>query len=77
MNAGGIYPTWISIQNEPDWNTNGHPVCLFRASEEFECAGYYKAFDTVYDTLRAPDTKLERIPEVCASNIAFQVPKTS
>jgi hypothetical protein len=36
-------------------------VCIFRPSEDFFYPGYYRAFDIVYDTLRAA---LERMPEM-------------
>jgi hypothetical protein len=57
----GVVPTWISIQNEPDWNTNFHPVCIFKPSEDFFRPSYYKAFDAVYDVLNA---NLARAPEM-------------
>lgn len=57
----GVVPTWISIQNEPDWNTNYHPVCIFNPSEDFFRAGYYKAFDMVYDKLHQD---FKRVPQM-------------
>lgn len=47
----GIKPRWISIQNEPDYNTDSHDTCVFKESETYEYPSYYRAFDTVYDTL--------------------------
>jgi len=53
-NAHGIYPDYISIQNEPDWAASWE-TCLFRPSETVDAkdtiAGYNKALDAVYDTL--------------------------
>lgn len=57
----GVVPTWISIQNEPDWNTKYHPVCIFSPSEDFFKAGYYKAFDVVYDKLHK---EMKRVPQM-------------
>lgn len=50
-----------SIQNEPDWNTKDHPVCIFAPAEDYETPGYYRAFDVVYDTLFSA---LRRMPEM-------------
>lgn len=54
-NANGIYPAYISIQNEPEWKTS-YESCLLKPSETVTAtdtiAGYNKALDAVYDTLR-------------------------
>lgn len=42
--ARGVEPTWISIQNEPDYNTTAHDTCVFDASESFYRPGYYTAY---------------------------------
>ncbi len=52
--ANGVYPTYISIQNEPDYKATWES-CLLRPSEVVNAtdtiAGYNKALDAVYDTL--------------------------
>ena len=53
-NANGIYPTYISIQNEPDYKATWES-CLLRPSEVISAtdtiAGYNKALNAVYDTV--------------------------
>lgn len=53
-NAAGIQPTYISIQNEPDWKAS-YESCLLKPSETINStdtiAGYNKALDAVYDTV--------------------------
>ena len=53
-NANGVYPTYISIQNEPDFKATWES-CLLRPSETVNSAdtiaGYNKALDAVYDTI--------------------------
>lgn len=39
----GVNADWISHQNEPDYNTEYHPVCLFNAVESFDTPSYYEA----------------------------------
>jgi len=50
----GIFPTYISIQNEPDFSATWES-CLFNPRETINSsdtiAGYDKALDAVYDTL--------------------------
>ena len=54
-NANGVYPKYISIQNEPDWEAF-YESCLMRPSELVSAtdtiAGYNKALDAVYDTVK-------------------------
>jgi glucuronoarabinoxylan endo-1,4-beta-xylanase len=54
-NTNGIYPKYISIQNEPDWEAF-YESCLMRPSEVVNqtdtIAGYNKALDAVYDTVQ-------------------------
>jgi glucuronoarabinoxylan endo-1,4-beta-xylanase len=56
----GIYPAYISIQNEPDW-TADYESCRFNPSETVTAsdtlAGYNKALDAVYDTIMKRDRK--------------------
>jgi len=53
-NKNGIYPKYISIQNEPDWKAS-YESCLLRPSEYITLtdtiAGYNKALNAVYDTV--------------------------
>lgn len=53
--ANGIYPKYISIQNEPDWKAT-YESCLLRPAEVVSSsdtiAGYNKALDAVYDTIK-------------------------
>jgi glucuronoarabinoxylan endo-1,4-beta-xylanase len=53
-NANGIYPKYISIQNEPDYKATWES-CLLRPSEVVTIndtiAGYNKALNAVYDSL--------------------------
>ncbi|MBW6536900.1 MAG: T9SS type A sorting domain-containing protein [Mariniphaga sp.] len=54
-NANGIYPKYISIQNEPDFKADWES-CLLRPSEVVNSndtiAGYNKALNVVYDTVQ-------------------------
>ena len=49
--SNGISPTWISIQNEPDWEAS-YDSCIFRANEGVvngtNYASYSKALDAAY-----------------------------
>ncbi len=53
-NSNGIFPAYISIQNEPDWKAS-YESCLLKPSETITAtdtiAGYNKALAAVYDTL--------------------------
>jgi len=53
-NANGIFPKYISIQNEPDFKATWES-CLLRPAELVNAsdtiAGYNKALDAVYDTV--------------------------
>ncbi len=52
--SNGIFPAYISIQNEPDWKAS-YESCLLKPSETITAtdtvAGYNKALAAVYDTL--------------------------
>lgn len=58
--ANGIPPTYISIQNEPDFSATWES-CLFNPQETINSAdtiaGYNKALDAVYDTLNARSSR--------------------
>ena len=43
----GIYPDWLSIQNEPDWLTDDWETCKFTPTETEQYPGYDKAFAEV------------------------------
>lgn len=50
-NTNGVYPTYISIQNEPDWSASWE-TCLLTPSEKITStdtvAGYNEALEAVY-----------------------------
>ena len=54
-NNVGIFPKYISIQNEPDWKAT-YESCLLRPAETITntdtIAGYNKALDAVYDSIQ-------------------------
>lgn len=54
-NANGVYPDYISIQNEPDWSAS-YESCRFDPVETVNAsdtiAGYNKALDAVYDAIQ-------------------------
>jgi glucuronoarabinoxylan endo-1,4-beta-xylanase len=54
-NSNGIYPTYISIQNEPDFKADWES-CLLNPSEVVTSsdtiAGYNKALDEIYDSIQ-------------------------
>jgi glucuronoarabinoxylan endo-1,4-beta-xylanase len=54
-NTNGIYPKYISIQNEPDWKAS-YESCLLNPSETITStdtiAGYNKALYAVYDSIQ-------------------------
>lgn len=55
----GIYPDWISIQNEPDYLTTQWETCKFTPTETAEFPGYDKALDSVYNKIKdLPSTPL-------------------
>jgi len=59
-NSHGIYPTYISIQNEPDWAASWE-TCILKPTEIVNAAdtiaGYNKALDAVYDTILKRELK--------------------
>jgi glucuronoarabinoxylan endo-1,4-beta-xylanase len=58
--ANGIFPTYISIQNEPRWSAS-YESCLLYPQETINStdtiAGYNKALDVIYDTLSARSSR--------------------
>ncbi|MGW8313992.1 MAG: fibronectin type III domain-containing protein [Bacteroidales bacterium] len=58
--AHGIYPRYISIQNEPGWSAP-YESCLLSPAENINStdtiAGYNKALDAVYDTLQTREQR--------------------
>jgi len=66
-NTNGIYPKYISIQNEPDWKAT-YESCLLKPSETINStdtiAGYNKALSAVYDSVqKRPEKPLLLGPE--------------
>jgi O-glycosyl hydrolase len=47
----GLTPDYISIQNEPDWQSTGYDTCRFDPNENSSNAGYNQAFEHVYQNL--------------------------
>ncbi len=62
FNSVGIYPDYISIQNEPDWGQQDQ-VCRFTATENLTYAGYDKAFEAVYNRI---DGNVSPMPKILA-----------
>ncbi|MGC9344473.1 MAG: hypothetical protein ACP5E3_17340, partial [Bacteroidales bacterium] len=62
-NTNGIFPAYISIQNEPDWSAS-YESCRFNPMETINpsdtIAGYNKALSAVYDTIQ----KRSEIPKI-------------
>jgi glucuronoarabinoxylan endo-1,4-beta-xylanase len=61
-NSVGIYPDYISIQNEPDWGQQDQ-VCRFTSTENSTYAGYDKAFEAVYNRI---DGNVSPMPKMLA-----------
>jgi len=53
----GIYPDWLSIQNEPDWLTDKWETCKFTPSETDQYPGYDKAFAEVMNKFEGIEPK--------------------
>jgi glucuronoarabinoxylan endo-1,4-beta-xylanase len=62
FNSMGIYPDYVSIQNEPDWGYTDQ-ACRFRTTENSSYAGYDKAFEAVYNKL---DGNVSPMPKMLA-----------
>lgn len=66
--TNGIVPTWISIQNEPDWSAS-YDSCAFHPTEDTvngtNYASYAKALDAVYQRL----TNLPSPPKLLAPEV--------
>jgi glucuronoarabinoxylan endo-1,4-beta-xylanase len=63
--AKGIVPTYISIQNEPDYQNTGWETCQFNATEGSGYPGYGTALNSVYTRLSTMSTPPKIIgPEV-------------
>ncbi|MBN2592636.1 MAG: hypothetical protein JXA81_03940 [Sedimentisphaerales bacterium] len=58
----GVYPDYISIQNEPDWAIQDQ-VCRFNPTENSSYAGYDKAFEAVYNRM---DGNVSPMPKMLA-----------
>jgi arabinoxylan arabinofuranohydrolase len=66
--SNGVSPTWISIQNEPDW-VAGYDSCVFHPNEDTvngtNYASYSKALDAVFQRL----TNLPSPPKILAPEV--------
>jgi glucuronoarabinoxylan endo-1,4-beta-xylanase len=62
FNSVGIYPDYISIQNEPDWGTQDQ-ACRFNPTENSDYAGYDQAFEAVYNKI---DGNVSPMPKMLA-----------
>jgi glucuronoarabinoxylan endo-1,4-beta-xylanase len=62
FNSVGIYPDYISIQNEPDWGIQDQE-CRFTPTENSTYAGYDKAFEAVYNRI---DGNVSPMPKMLA-----------
>jgi glucuronoarabinoxylan endo-1,4-beta-xylanase len=62
FNSVGIYPDYISMQNEPDWGQQDQ-VCRFTPTENSTFAGYDKAFEAVYNRM---DGNVSPMPKMLA-----------
>jgi glucuronoarabinoxylan endo-1,4-beta-xylanase len=66
--SNGISPTWISIQNEPDWAA-GYDSCVFHPTEDTvngtNYASYSKALDATFQRL----TNLPASPKILAPEV--------
>ncbi len=60
----GIFPYYISIQNEPDWGQD-HATCRFDPTENSTYAGYDQALDSVYNRLQG----LDSVPKILAPEV--------
>ncbi|MBN2018754.1 MAG: hypothetical protein JW749_00855 [Sedimentisphaerales bacterium] len=50
-NSVGVYPDYISIQNEPDYENFNYDTCRFDPTENATVAGYDLAFEAVWQEL--------------------------
>jgi arabinoxylan arabinofuranohydrolase len=66
--SNGVSPTWISIQNEPDWAA-GYDSCVFHPTEDTvngtNYASYPKALDAVFQRL----TNMPSPPKILAPEV--------
>lgn len=62
----GVYPDYISIQNEPDYENTGWETCIFRPVESSSYPEYGKALDAVYQRLQG----LSRVPKILGPETA-------
>ncbi len=66
--SNGVWPTWISMQNEPDWEAD-YDSCIFRPTEGVyngtNYASYAKALEAVYRKI----TNLPSPPKILAPEV--------
>ena len=48
----GIVPTYISMQNEPDYENSGWETCIFKNIETTDYPGYGTALEALYDQFK-------------------------
>ncbi len=65
--AAGIHPTYLSIQNEPDFVPNGWEGCRFDATENPSYPGYDRALAAVHAALATVDNPPKLIGPECYS----------
>ncbi len=63
--AKGIVPDYISIQNEPDYESADWETCVLKPVEDSNYAGYGKALDAVYSRI----SSLSPMPKILAPEV--------
>jgi glucuronoarabinoxylan endo-1,4-beta-xylanase len=61
--ALGVSPTWISIQNEPDWGPD-YDSCFFRPKEDAEGGTNFASYAVALDTVRRRLAALPSPPKI-------------
>ena len=66
--SNGVSPTWISIQNEPDWAA-GYDSCVFHPTEDtVNGTNYRQLFQSARARLSAPDESAVAAEDSCAGS---------
>lgn len=63
----GVNADYVSIQNEPDFETDGWETCRFNPTQNPDYAGYNLAFEAVYQEL---DSHLTELPKLIGPDAA-------
>jgi glucuronoarabinoxylan endo-1,4-beta-xylanase len=66
--SNGISPTWISIQNEPDW-TATYDSCVFHPTEDTVSGTSYASFSKALDATFQRLTNLTSPPKILAPEV--------